>query len=287
MTCVPAVPSAPPLLTAPLMCGCGTESLDLSASETSPGPPCPTQQTCPDRSVPLPPLGWSLPVLLWAGPQFEAPECPADRAGGVQFEGYADPSEPPECPACSCEPPIATCELPSILIVGTQTCGVEDPAPLLYDYSGLVPDPTICITSNPFPAGMIHSLAIGPLTMTESGCKPVATLLPRSGDASPKTFARACGLEPSPCLDPAAFCTATAPPAPGFSQCLYQQGEHECPSGYLNRHLFYDEISDSRRCSECSCKPPEGGECTAFVTLYKDITCTLVVAGSSMSSKSI
>jgi len=178
------------------------------------------------------------------------------------------------------------CELPSILIVGTQVCGVEDPAPLLYDYSGLVPDPGICNTDNPFPAGLIYSWAIGSLTMTENGCKPVTTLPPKSGDASSKTFARACELNVSPCLDPAALCAATAPP-PGFSQCRYQQGEHECPSGYPSRRVFYDEVSDSRHCSECSCGAPEEGECTAIVQLYRDATCTLQVEGREVSSKTM
>ena len=280
-------PAAWQLLAALLLGGCDPDSPGLSSCETSPGSPCPTQETCPGPCVPLPPLGWSLPVLLWAGPRFEAPECPADRASVVHYEGHADPNEPPECPSCSCEPPTAACELPSILTVGTQTCGVEDPAPLLYDYSGLVPDPTICVTDNPFPAGLIYSLAIGPLTMKESDCKPVATQPPRSGDAAWRTFARACGSGASPCLNPAALCITTASPAPGFSQCLYQQGEHECPSGYPDRRVFYDEISDARRCSECSCGAPEGGECSAYVTLYQDATCTLLAMARTVTSKSL
>ena len=226
-------------------------------------------------------------MLLWSGPLFEAPECPVDQAGVVQFEGYADPNEPPECPACSCEPPTGACELPSVLTVGTQICGVEDPAPLLYDYSGLVPDAAICTTDNPFPAGLMYSWAIGPLTMTENGCKPVTTLPPKSGDASSKTFARACGLNVSPCLDPAASCAATAPLPPGFSQCLYQKGEHECPWDHSNRHVFYDEVRDSRHCSECSCGAPKESDCTAIVRLYQDATCTLEVAGSAVTSNTV
>ena len=275
------------LLVALLLEGCDTDSLDLAACRTpsSPGPPCPTKERCSGPCVPLPPLGWSRPVLLWSGPQFEAPECPTDRAGGVQFEGFADPSDAPECPMCSCEPPTATCELPSILTVGTQKCGVEDPPQLLYDYSGLVPDSTICVTDNPFPAGMIHSYSTGPTAMFENGCKPVATMPPKGGAAAWKTFARACGSGGSPCLDPVALCDAPAPPPPGFSQCLYQQGEHDCPSDYPDRHVFYDDVSDSRHCSECSCGAPQGGDCTAFVVLYKDAECTLLVAGDTVSLK--
>jgi hypothetical protein len=272
-----------------LLCGCSLgEPIQLSSCETSdPGPNCPPKETCAGQCVVVPPFGgWSLPVLLWSGPLFDAPECPGDRAGGVQFEGYADPSEPPDCPSCSCEPPTAACELPSVLTVGTQVCGAEDPPPIIQDFSGLDPDPSICNTDNPIPPGMSASWAIGPLTMTENGCKSVTTMPPKSGDSSWKTFARACGFETSPCMDLGALCVSTAPPAPGFSQCLYQQGEHECPSGYPNRRVFYDEISDSRHCSECSCGTPEGGDCTAFVTLYEDAACTVVMVGSLVSSTS-
>jgi len=222
--------------------------------------------------------------MLWSGPQFEALECP-DPAGGMLFEGYADQSAPPECPSCSCELPTAECELPSVLNVGTQKCGDEDPPPITYDYSGLVPDPTICVTDNPFPAGLIHSYAVGPLTMIESACQPVTTLPPKTGDTSAKTFARACGLKGSPCLE--ALCVSTAPPPPGFSQCTYQQGEHECPWDYPNRRVFYDEITDSRHCSECSCGLPKGGDCTAYVTLYKDAACTALVGAQAVNSKII
>ena len=201
--------------------------------------------------------------------------------------GVCGSQRAPECPACSCEPPIATCELPSVLTVGTQICGVEDPAPLIYDYSGLVPDPTICTTDNPFPVGLMHSWAIGPLTMTESTCAPVTTLPPRSGDMSSKTFARACGLGASPCLDPATLCTATAPPAPGFSQCVFQRGEHKCPSDYPKRRVFYDEVIDSRHCSDCWCGAPKGGECTSYVRIFMDATCTLMAAGRTVSSKTM
>ena len=280
-------PSAWLFLASLFLCRCDTDSFDLSACGTSPGPPCPTKETCPGPCVPLPLLGWSLPVLLWSGPQVEAPACPADPAGGLRFEGYADPNEPPECPSCSCEPPTGECELPSVLNVGTQKCGDEDPPPITYDYSGLVPDPTICVTANPFPAGLIHSYAVGPTTMTESACQPVTSLPPKSGEASWKTFARACSLNVSPCLEPAAPCVSTAPPPPGFSQCTYQQGEHECPWDYPSRRVFYDEISDSRHCSECSCGLPKGGDCTAYVALYKDATCTTVVGARSVNSKTI
>ena len=276
-------PAAGLLWAALLLCGCENDFLDLPSCGAPQGPPC-QNETCPSPCVPIPLLGWSLPVLLWSGPELLAPGCPPDRAGIVQYEGHADPNDPPECPSCSCEPPIGECALPSLLTASTQICGVEGPAPQFYDFSGLTPDPTMCNTTNSIPAGLIYSMTLGPLTMIETGCKPVTTLSPRSGAAPWKTFARACGTGVSPCQDPDARCIATAEPPPGYSQCIYQEGERECPSVYPNQRVFYDGISDSRRCSECSCGAPEGGECSAYVRVYQDALCTVLVAGHLVSS---
>jgi hypothetical protein len=169
--------------------------------------------------------------------------------------------------------------------VSTDKC-TYGPGTIVYDFSGLDLDPTSCNTDNPIPAGIgAKSLTIGPIIMTESGCKPVTTLPPKSGAAAWKMFARACGPEVPPCLDPGALCISTALPTPGYSQCIYRHGEHECPSEYPNRRFFYDEVSDSRYCSECWCGAPEGGECTAYVKAYLEATCTGLSEGRVASSK--
>ena len=276
-------PGAWLLLAALLLCGCTYGSLGPSSCETSHvDPPCPTKQACPGQCVPSPPLEWSHPVLLWSGPQFEAPECSAARAGVMQYEGHADPLGPPKCPVCSCEPPTGECELPSYLFASTQTCAGDGPGPFFYNLSGLDPNPMNCSTENAI-AGVlgVNSLTIGPLSMTESGCKPVATVPPRSGVTSWKTFARACGHEVSPCPDPDALCAPTAEPPPGFSQCIYQPGQHECPLGYPGRHVFYDEVGDSPHCSECACGVSEGSMCSAPLRVYQDAFCTVIAAGAT------
>jgi hypothetical protein len=274
------------LLSAALLaCGCEMGVIGSSPCEasTNSSSSCLEMETCLGRCVPLPLLGWSLPVLLWSGPELEAPDCPADQAGVVQYEGYAEPGEAPECHSCSCEPPTGECELPSFLFASSQPCGITDPAPVFYDFSGLDADPMSCNTDNPIPAGLLKSVTFGPLTMIESGCKPVTMLLPRDGAGPSKTFARACGYGPSPpCGDPGAFCASTAASPLGFSQCIFQQGEHECPSSYPIRRVFYAEVSDSRSCSECWCGPPEGGECSSYVRAYEDAMCSSGVAGRSV-----
>jgi hypothetical protein len=275
-------PGALLLLMTLLLCGCTYGSLGPSSCETSaPDSLCPIKETCPGQCVPSPPPEWSLPVLLWSGPELEAPACPA---GILQYEGHADPIDPPKCPVCSCEPPTGECELPTYLIASTQTCAGDGPGPILYDFSGFDLDPTICNTDNPVPAILgTRSLTVGPVGMTETGCKPVATLPPRSGATRWKTFARACNFGVSACSIPGVICVPTAEPPPGFSQCIHQSGQHECPSDYPDRRVFYNEISDSRHCSECTCGVPKGGVCTAPLRMYQDASCMMVVTGGSYS----
>jgi hypothetical protein len=70
-------------------------------------------------------------------------------------------------------------------------------------------------------------------------------------------------------------CAPTAePPLEGFSECLYQKGDHECPLDYPNKRVFYDDMSDTRHCTDCSCGPPEGGVCSATVSVFKGGSCS-------------
>lgn len=281
---VPLLVAALIPLAALLSGGCDPVYLDLSSCGTShPGPSCPKEETCPGQCVTIPPLGgWERPALLWFGPVVEAPACPADRAPIVGYEGYADPepSAPPECPTCSCDPPTGECEPPSFLTASTDTCPDDDPQAMHWDFSGLGL-PGSCNAGNPVSAGQGQSsVTIEPLTLIETGCKPSSPPPPNEGAQSWKTFARACLGNPSSCLDPGKVCVpAPPPPPPGFFQCIFQKGDQDCPEDYPAKHVFFDEAYDSRRCSDCSCAAPEGGACSATVMLFQDGSCSVMASG--------
>jgi hypothetical protein len=229
--------------------------------------------------VDIPPYGgWELAALLWIGPEHEAPECPADRSPVVGYQGYAapDPNEPPQCPTCACEPPTGECALPSVLTVSTDTCINDTPQSNHTDFSGLDADPTSCNVENVVLGNQgQQSVTIQPLTLTETGCQPAGPPPPTDGTPSWKTFARACRAIPSPCLDLSKVCVPAAPPPPPeFLACIVKEGDNTCPDEYPTKHVFYDEVSDARGCSECSCAPPEGGECFATVTIFQDGDCS-------------
>jgi hypothetical protein len=200
------------------------------------------------------------------------------------YEGHADPIDPPDCPACTCEPPTGECELPAAITAYPEPAcaGATN-----YDFSppdswdGMCNgDITISAAQAP------KSVRIERLTLTESACKPPEPPPPLGEAASWKTFARACrGYGFSPCLDPGMLCVPTAEPPPqGFSQCIFQKGELECPPGYPNKHVFYDDISDSRRCSECSCGAPQGGVCRATVSVFQEGGCSTKRSEAEMDS---
>ena len=264
------------------LCGCDPVRLELSSCGTAhPGDSCPKEETCPGQCVDIPPYGgWELAALLWIGPEHEAPECPADRAPDVGYRGYAapDPSDPPQCPTCTCEPPTGECGLPSVLTVSTDTCINDTPQSNHTDFSGLDADPTSCNVENVVLGNQgQQSVTIQPLTVIETGCNsPVPPPTPKDGTPSWKTVARACRAIPSPCLDLSKVCVPAAPPPPPeLLPCIFQKGDNTCPDEYPTKHVFYDEVSDARGCSECSCAQPEGGFCSATVTIFQDADCSM------------
>ena len=273
-----------------LLCGCSIgEPIQLSSCETStPGPNCPPKETCAGQCVVVPPFGdWELPALLWFGPVLDAPECPADRAPMEGYVGYADPIDPPTCSpsSCTCEPPTGVCGLPSVLTASTDpTCPDDDALAMHDDFSGL-DRPGDCNDDTSVPAGY-GSVTVEPLTLTESGCKPSGPAPPTEGTPAWRTFARACRGSASPCLDASMTCVPAVPSAPpGFLQCIFKDGEHACPEEYPTQHVFYDEITGFRGCSACSCAAPEGGVCSAAVTLFQDGGCTVFEqSGNAYSS---
>jgi hypothetical protein len=71
--------------------------------------------------VPLQPLNWSAPALLWFGSSFDAPPpCPAS-APILAYVGHSDLTSSFECPVCACDAPTGSCALPSTL-AARQPC---------------------------------------------------------------------------------------------------------------------------------------------------------------------
>jgi hypothetical protein len=274
----PAVLLAALLLGASTISGCEDYTFQFGACDgptPAPPPDCPAPtpepEACTGQCLPLAPFDWSVPALLWFGPETMAPECPPDRAKVVAYEGHAD-LKPPECFGCSCKAPTGSCERPSVLTAYPNVNCTGLPT----DFSAMDPWDGVCV-SELMPIAGMRSVLVEPVSITESECEPEQHDVPRAGAHKWGTFARAClgnGFS-APCPDRSDYCAPTSEPPPeGFSQCVYQGGDHACPPGYPNKHVFYKDAADLRTCSDCSCGPPKGGVCTMALSLFQGAGCS-------------
>lgn len=226
-------------------------------------------------------LGWDGPSRLWFGPEEQAPECPYGPAS-ISYEGHADLVAPSMCEACACEPSTGSCALPSTLTASTDTCG-NFAGGTLTSFDAPAPWDGHCDDTTQVPTGAALSLTIGAVAITENGCA-VAPPVPAKVIASHwKTFARACdGKDWTPGRLSRSTCIPENDPTPpGFSLCIYQNGENDCPAAdasnvFTERHVFYQGTQDDRQCSACGCGSPIGSLCTGTISIYKgdNLTCS-------------
>ena len=268
------------------LCTCNSRDVGPSLYNGNAGLPdsYPLVKECFGQCVAAPSFGWSMPVLLWAGPQLMAPDCPAELAGALAYEGYADRLAP-ECWSCACDAPTGSCELPSSITVGTVTCGAS--GGIVRSLAGLDLDPNVCNTDNGVGVEFgTRSVTVDPLRVIESGCTPVeGPPTSKNGSMTWGVFARACaGTAPGRCLDPSLSCASSVDAPPGFAQCIYRAGDHDCPSIYPTKRVFYDDAKDTRVCAACSCGPPIQGYCSTILRIFEDPVCSDAMYGSLINS---
>lgn len=231
---------------------------------------------CPDgECVPLSPVGWEGPLLLWSGSPVEAPSCP-ERAINVVYEGHAELRARTQCTPCECGP--SACELPGEIVTSSAVVCPHDGSGLQsFDapngWNGA------CVSPGTIPAAEFTSMTMaGP---TVRPCEPVMEPVPAWGSLEWHRFARACRSADAlrGCDDPTKQCAPTStPPPPGFSQCLYKEGEQlQCPTGYPDRRVFYSRTEGEFGCTDCQCGPPEGSDCSVSIITYTDTACNNVL----------
>jgi hypothetical protein len=209
------------------------------------------------------------------------------------YNGHADlTASAATCGACSCEPPSGSCKLPATVTAHAATCALVDattqptpfdPAPGwdgACDFSGAIPAGKLC----PGGVACVQSVTIAPLTVNESGCTPVMQPVPESYPSSWGTFARACTWAPHDgCASQGDVCS---PAAAGFRACVATPGDVDCPasSPYVDRHVFYGGIDDTRGCTPCTCGAPTGSTCTGSIAIYSDAACSAQVFADLITS---
>lgn len=190
------------------------------------------------------PSRWRGPALLWSAPSGEAPpSCPGSHPSAVLDGGEDfDPGDV-SCPACSCDPPDdPACEATVSLFAEDDCSGDPVTAPVSGGDCDAVTHESALLAFDRDPPRRATATCVA---LTEG--EPVV---------EPPGFGRAARLCEGPAFGdrcgPLAVCVD--PGEPPFSHaCVWQDGEHECPVGWDERHLLAESWSDTRSCSSCEC----------------------------------
>jgi hypothetical protein len=222
--------------------------------------------------APVPPVPWRGPVLFWSGPPEEAPSCP-ESAPLTVYEGYAGLTAALECPSCSCGP--SACLWPEALLAG-ESCTPGEPA---FPYA-IPPGWDGSCTSPGILDGASYSWLLFP-ALPQAPCAPVEGPTAQA-HFSWATLGRACQ---APGCPGEAHCGSARELSDGFSLCIYEMGEQECPADYPARTVLHGGVDESGlSCSPCTCGPPEDGFCLGFIRTYQDTECTTLNTGLLVGS---
>ncbi len=81
--------------------------------------------------------------------------------------------------------------------------------------------------------------------------------------------ARACANDGTPCMQSPC---SPEPPTP-FEVCVYATGDVPCPPAWTERSIYYEDGTDKRECTPCTCSSPTGGSCLIEIHVYTDNNC--------------
>jgi hypothetical protein len=254
----------------------------------------PLPSTCIGTCVPAKPDGWDDPQLLAIGTSLARPSCPG-VAPAVIYEGYAGlDTSLASCVACSCAPPVGSCALPATVTASTSAaCPDDGPDAILTAFDPPTHWDGGCTSEGAIPSGAPcgampcnRSLTIAPLAVHESACTPSASPGTMIHAISWNTYAIACiGNAAGSCAENGDFCAALEP-VDGFRECIFHDGDVDCPSysAYTDRHVFYTSADDTRSCSACTCGSPVGSTCAAEVSVYTDSACSSLLFADAVTA---
>ncbi len=274
----------------PYTCDRGKPDAGTDAGEVDAGA---SLMTCDGQCVPMQPLGWFGPLLLWTGPGPEVPACPSHAPDHGGYTWYGDLQVPPStCGTCSCTSPVGACTLPTSLTASSSICA-DAPGTHTTMFDAPAGWSGACTSLNPISAGeqcgsslCVESLTLAPLHVTTGTCSPVTTSPPQP--PPPTTWGTVAAVCQATTFGKCDDSTWTCMPAdaPGFDRCVYLEGERPCPpmSPYAVRHVLYTGVSDTRGCAPCTCGEPVGSVCSAKVSLFEDPGCSDLFATLSIDA---
>lgn len=128
-------------------------------------------------------------------------------------------------------------------------------------------NPTLSDTDDDFDFGA-RFIAEAPSVATAPSCSAASTENIRASSVSGfEVLCEPSEFLPGTCED-RSLCVAE--PAAPFEDnfCIWTEGDVECPGGpYTEREVLYDELVDTRACTDCSCGAAQGVGCTGSFTV--------------------
>jgi hypothetical protein len=283
------------------LAGCPDPLADCLNTATC--PPDAGASNCDGECVPVGAALWGDdPFLVWMGDITAGdtpPRCP-DGAPEMPDGPWYAPGPAPVCPGCQCKQSTGTCALPTTVTANAFACGDAgtttplDP-PDMWDGSCAAPNP---IQANAVCNGgpCVQSVTIGSLTKIDA-CEPynISTTINPVG----YTFAMSCnGTTSGQCANKGDTCKPASPQSKHGSMsdggtwtyCLFQMGESDpladpCPTPYEARHTFAYNVTDTRKCVDCTCGQPAGSMCSSYVNVYADNVCGAQLASDTVTEQ--
>lgn len=230
--------------------------------------------------VPPAPEAWKH-VAFFIDWVHEAPPCP-DEAPILAFEGAP---APPDllCPACSCDEPEGTCNLPTTWTVSSDVCpgvgGIKTNFDPPAGWNGA------CTSDKALAEGKlcggvpcVRSMTIAPPVIEEKPCMPHASgesdlPIPKLWNGGPEApIGRAC-LSDKPL--PSCSGKGCGGTNSEFVACVMHDGDQACPEGWNGaRYVLYESIDDARECTPCGCDEPTGGTCQVKFRTFAEASCS-------------
>ena len=253
----------------------------------------------PDCSVttecaPPIPVGWgSFGYVVLAETDPDSPAaCPA-FSPAAKYEGLAQLTGTGfSCSSCGCDLSVdQTCSLadfdgskpgvqpffvrdvPCAVTAATNLVSLSVPASWDLTCSALdaAPAGATC------PGGACNQSITSPPAVASGGtCGPHGGALDKS-DAAFQLGARACGDAPSlGGCEAGTRCVPRGSTPFGSRTCVGKAGDVACPggSGFQERHVYFEDLSDDRGCTECHCQGVTGGECVITTSFSTDDGCS-------------
>lgn len=221
--------------------------------ETPVAPGDPTR-TC----VPLPPVDWDGPLIIYEGmgtPLPDAPDCPADYRDA--YDGNLQLVAPDAACQCECGPEEGGDCIATLTFFAEKTCA----KPCDGTTQQVIPRECTSIPAACGGAKLKTTAKLGSCTPTMRSKK----VDPPVWQARGRVCAAPPGRTQAGCPSDRIATPTTRLPFATNTYCIARTGEDACPATYPARRVFYAGMNDSRDCS-CACKTPAGGSCDGKVT---------------------